>query len=125
MKSSDPTDHFVIQKKECKKQFRKSYRIELAKRQSEEKFKIISTRTRDSRLFHKLVNKQREHGRNSIEELQVGKASFSGTSEILQGFRKHFESLANGITDSKYDEKYHNQVLLEVESIKEIVKMKG
>ena len=50
-KSNDPTDHFVIQKKECKKQFRKSYRIELAKRQSEGKFKIISTRTRDSRLF--------------------------------------------------------------------------
>ena len=46
-------------------------------------------------------------------------------SEILQGFRKHFESLANGITDSKYDEKYHNQVLLEVESIKEIVKNEG
>ena len=34
--------------------------------------KIIDTRTRDTKLFHKLVNKQRNKGLNFVEDLHVG-----------------------------------------------------
>ena len=79
-----------LEKKECKRNFRKSCRVESAKRQSEEKLKIIKTRTRDSRLFHKLVNKQRGHGRNFIVDLQVGDTTFNGENQVLQGISERF-----------------------------------
>ena len=111
-----------MEKKECKRNFRKACRVEIAKRQSEEKLKIITTRTRDSRLFHKLVNKQRGHGRNFIEDLQVGDTTFNGENQVLQGFKEHFESLENDSTNAKYDDKYHAQVDNESQPIKEMVK---
>ena len=111
-----------MEKKEFRENFRKSCRVEIAKRQSEEKLKIITTRTRDSRLFHKLVNKQRGNVRNFIEDLQVGDTTFNGENQMLQGFKEHFESLANDSTNAKYDDKYHTQVDNESQSIKEMVK---
>ena len=81
--------------------------------------KIITTRTRDSRLFHKLVNKQRGHGRNIIEDFQVGDTTFNRENQILQGFKEHFESLANVSANAT---SYHVQVDNEFQSNREIVK---
>ena len=110
-------------KRECKKNFRRSYRVELAKRESENKMKIISTRTRDPKLFHFLVNKQRGRGENYIEDLYVGDDCYS--DDILTGFKKHFEALAKETFNPNYDQKYHSNVQQEYSVIRNIVKHKG
>ena len=89
-KPRDQHNKHLIMKKECKRNFRRSYRRELAKRSSEEKMSIITTRNRDPRLFHKLVNKQRGKRENFTEELFVEESCYSGPSQVLDGFKKTF-----------------------------------
>ena len=43
------------EKKQPKKEFRRAVRIELAKLRNEEKENILETRTKDTKMFHKLV----------------------------------------------------------------------
>ena len=120
-----PNSEFLIKKKKMgKKNFRRSYRRELAKRGSEERMKIIATRTRDPKLFHTLVNKQRGRGKNFIENLYVGEDCYSGSDDILTVFKRHFESLAEETINPKYVEKYHIDVYVEYSAIKNIVKNK-
>ena len=86
-KPRDPHNEYLITKKECKRNFRRSYRRELAKRSSEEKMNIITTRNRDPKLFHKLVNKQRGKRENFTEELLVEENCYSGPNQVLEGFK--------------------------------------
>jgi len=45
----------MLEKKIAKKEFRKTIRIELAIQRTKEKEKILETKTKDMKLFHKLV----------------------------------------------------------------------
>jgi hypothetical protein len=45
----------IKEKKESKKEFRRCIRVKLAKQRDEEKELIMETKTKDMRLFHKLV----------------------------------------------------------------------
>jgi hypothetical protein len=48
------------EKKQPKKEFRRAVRIELAKLRNEEKENILETRTKDTKMFHRLVRMFRE-----------------------------------------------------------------
>jgi hypothetical protein len=60
-----------LRKNNQKKEFRRAVRIELAKLRNEEKENILETRTKDTKMFHKLVRKNRRQGNDMIMELEV------------------------------------------------------
>ena len=85
---NDVNNEFLKHKKLCKQNFRRHIRIEQGKRLKDEKEQIMNARTHDSKLFHKLVQKQRKHGQSYINELHVRDGLYSGNESILQGFKK-------------------------------------
>jgi len=54
-----------------KKIFRSIYRTEIALKELSIKKKILTTRTRDSKTFHLLLNRQRKSHRGFIQDLHV------------------------------------------------------
>ena len=83
--------------------------------------KIIDTRTRDTKLFHKLGNKQRNKGLNFVEDFHVGDNHYAGRDQILHGFKQHFETLAKQKDNEIFDKHYHELVINEVQSFQILV----
>jgi hypothetical protein len=50
----------VEHRKRCKQQFRRVYRTEIAMRDLCLKEKVMNIRTKDSKIFHMLINRQRQ-----------------------------------------------------------------
>ena len=61
-------------------------RVNVAEKLSNEKQDIMTSRTRNTKLFYKLVNKQRGSLKNNIDDLYVGDSRYSGTEGVLDGF---------------------------------------
>ena len=73
--------------KESKKEFRMLIWVELAKQRDEENELIMETKTKDMRLFHKLVRNNRKKGNDVIMDLNVNGIEYEGEEIILSGFR--------------------------------------
>ncbi len=54
----------------------------------------MKAKTRDSKTFYRLVNSHRSKPKLQLEELIVGENTYSTPEDILQGWKKHFETLA-------------------------------
>ena len=54
--------------------------------------------------------------------MHVGDGLYSGNESILQGFKKHFESLATASDNPNFDQKYHEMNIYEVSVIKDLVR---
>ena len=72
--------------------------------------------------FHKLVQKQRKQGQAYINELHIGDGLYSGTENIIQGFKKHFETLATPSENTNFNQKYHDMNIYEVSVISDLVR---
>jgi hypothetical protein len=90
-------------------------------RQTKLKEEIMTARTKDTKLFHRLVNAQRKNN-TDIDELDVGNKLFCGQEEVLMGFKEHFQNLATEKFNPNFDEKYNNICKNEVKHIIEIAK---
>ena len=96
-------------------------RVKLAKQRDEEKELIMETKTKDMRLFHKLVRNNRKKGNDVIMDLNVNGIQYEGEENIITGFREHFKQLATPDPEMDIDNKYHNMVEEEIKIINEIV----
>jgi hypothetical protein len=76
--------------KESKKEFRRLIRVELVKQRDEEKELIMETKTKDMRLFHKLVRNNRKKGNDVIMDLNFNGIQYEGEENVITGFREHF-----------------------------------
>jgi hypothetical protein len=108
-------------KKNSKRNFRKTYRVEIVMRQTKLKEEIMTARTKDTKLFHRLVNAQRKNN-TDIDELHVGNKLFCGQEEVLMGFKEHFQNLATEKCNPNFDEEYHSICKNEVKRIIDIAK---
>ena len=113
----------TIQRKLCKQEFRRAYRTELAIRDVKFKEKIMSTRTKDSKLFHQLLNKQRATKRGFILDLNIDGETISGNDMVLKGFRDHFRKLAIPQEDQDYNYENNKQTEYEIDIITELAKL--
>ena len=120
-KSNDPHNQTLIAKKISKKEFRREIRIEVARRRDEEKERIMETRTRDNKLFHQLVRKNRSKGRDFIMDLNVGDICFSGEQDVLAGFQQHFQQLASESEGNVVAKEYYENVDYENKLIRSMV----
>ncbi|KAH3736856.1 hypothetical protein DPMN_043431 [Dreissena polymorpha] len=81
----------------------------------------MDSRSTDKKLFYKLMNRQRGSLKQVVEDLYVGETLYSGTEGILEGFKVHFECLAQNSDDNDFDKIYHSQVKSEISAIINIV----
>jgi hypothetical protein len=116
------TTHYLLIRKKCKQQFRKTYRIELAIKEINFKSKIMQTRTKNSKTFHMLISKQRCSLRGCIQDLHIDNKTMSGKENILQGFNNHFANLAVPSYDQSYNYQYSTNIEQEPDNIIELVK---
>jgi len=85
-------NHPTIQlRKKCKQIFRSTYRTEIALKELSIKEKIMTTRTKDNKTFHLLLNRQRKSLRGYIQDLHVEDEIVTGEQNIMEGFHKHFK----------------------------------
>jgi hypothetical protein len=70
-KPTNPTNIIYSQRILSRKDFGKAMRIEEAIQREFDRDMILDTRTRNMRLFHKLVRNNRKKGRNLIDDLYV------------------------------------------------------
>jgi hypothetical protein len=61
---------------------------------NEEKELIMETKTKDMRLYHKLVRNNRKKGNDVIMDLNVDGIQYEGEENIITGIREHFRQLA-------------------------------
>ena len=118
-KPTDPTHAACLQRKLCKRSFRSSIRREHARRDTNDKLKIMNAKSNDAKLFHKLINKQRKRALTIVEDLHVAEETFV-ESEIVDGFKKHFEALGQETVNDQFDDFYHSQVEVEVSCIEHL-----
>jgi hypothetical protein len=108
-------------KKQPKKEFRRAVRIELAKLRNEEKENILETRTKDTKMFHRLVRKNRRQGNDMIMELEVNGKNYIESENIINGFQEQFSSLATFNQKTRIDSTYHNLVEDDIHIINKLV----
>ena len=92
-KPRDTNNPICKEKKEYKKEFRRLIRVELAKqgrRKGKFRFLIMETKTKDMRLFHKLVRNNRKKRNGVIMDLNVNGIQYEKEENIITGFREHF-----------------------------------
>ncbi|MEW8547754.1 MAG: reverse transcriptase family protein, partial [Candidatus Thiodiazotropha sp.] len=107
----------VINKKVTTRNLRKLCRLESARQRQTIRQEILDARYEDTRLFHKLIKRQRGGSLQCVNELRVGDKIYTSKEEILDGFREHFSSLATPSGDSSFDTKHGNLVKMEVNEI--------
>ena len=110
----------VEHRKRCKQQFRRVYRTEIAMRDLCLKEKVMNIRTKDSKIFHMLINRQRQSIRGCIQDLHIDNEVMSGKQDIINGFRKHFSNLAVPIFDPDFNYKSSNITDYEIDIITEL-----
>jgi hypothetical protein len=65
-------------------------RVELAKQRDEENERIyMEAKTKDMRLFQKLVRNNRKKGNGVIMNLNVNGIQYEGEENVITGFREH------------------------------------
>jgi len=111
--------------KKCKQIFRSIYRTEIALQELSIKEKIMTTRTRDSKTFHLLLNRQPKSLRGFIQDLHVDDEILTGEQNIMEGFHKHFKKLATTAADSEYKYNLSEIVIYENDIIHELTKGKN
>ena len=114
--SNDSSDIHLQEKKTKTVELRRQIRIEVAKRNSDEKRNILNTRQSDNTQFHKLIRKQRSQNQKSIDDLTVGHEKYS-RDDIINGWYEHFRNLATKKDNDKFDMKFLNMVEKEVSVI--------
>ena len=67
---------------------------------------ITTAHTENKLLFYKLINKQRQTGRERLNELMVNGELLSDPVMIRQGWAEYFKTLATPVENVNFDEEY-------------------
>lgn len=114
------TNIYVMTKKQTRQDYRNAVRVEMARRRLKDRDEIMNGKFTDTKLFHKLINKQRKTKLQVIEDINVDNTTYTGDN-ILLGFKRHFQLLAEQNNNTSYDEQYHRIVEQEIPIISELV----
>lgn len=82
----------------------------------------MDARSTDTKLFHKLINKQIGNSEGYVSELTANGQVYRTEEGILKGWRGHFEALATPNDNEDFDMKYARLVSDEVPVISDLCK---
>ena len=71
---------------------------------------VMYASERDTKLFHRLVSKQRARPTIATEILYFNGGAVTGAEEIVAGFSSHFRDLATPTSGEAFDSDYFRQV---------------
>ena len=71
---------------------------------------VMDASERDTKLFHRLVRRQRVRPSTAPEILQFNGSTLAGAEEIAAGFSSHFRDLATPTPNESFDSEYFRQV---------------
>ena len=94
--------------------------MESAQVRERQRQEILDARPTDTKLFYRLINKQRGNVRHCVNELSANGEVYKADGDILTGWRDHFMSLATPSDDAKFDMKYSRIVSEEIPIIMDI-----
>ena len=117
---NDSSDQTVINKKLTTISLRQAIRFEHNNKQVQIRQEILEARTYNTKLFHKLINRQRGRASTCVNELHVGEETFRTENEILSGWHQHFKQLATPKDNPIYDSEYKKLVEIEFNEIVDI-----
>ena len=119
-RSKGTLDSEIIQnRKLAKLRLRRLYRQEIASKRSDNKREIMDARREDSKLFHKLIRRQRGVSDSKISELDVNGTTYKGKN-VISGWKTHFQTLATPSDNLNFDKHYIEHVQQDVDVIKDI-----
>ena len=110
----------MINKRLTTRYLRKLCRMESAQVRERQRQEILDARPTDTKLFYRLINKQRGNVRHCVNELSANGEVYKTDGDILTGWRDHFMSLATPSDDAKFDMKYSRIVSEEIPIIMDI-----
>ena len=94
MQTPDANHPTTQKRQEEKRNLRKAQRINGAIERKKTYSEIMKASKEDSKLFYKLVNKQRCTTTNATTEISYNDENFNTPSQICDGFYKYFRDLA-------------------------------
>ena len=118
----DIHDPFLLEKKITTYELRKNCRKEMAQKRIQEKQTITEARTSDKTLFYRIIRHQRGKLTRFIDELYVGSQTHNTEDQILEGWKSHFEQLAERSISENYDKDYLHLAEAEYQTIIQLCK---
>ncbi|KAK3097462.1 hypothetical protein FSP39_009833 [Pinctada imbricata] len=107
------TEEIIKERKSAKHKLRSEIRQEHARRNAEQRNKIMEARQYDANTFYSIIRMQRTTLDNHIMELTVGDEIYKGQN-MMQGWVDHFSKLSDSnnetSTNLSYDTSYRRQV---------------
>ena len=83
---------------------------------------ITEARTSDKTLFYRIIRQQRGKLTRFIDELYVGNQTHNTEDQILEGWKSHFEQLAERSISENYDKDYLHLAEAEYQTIIQLCK---
>jgi hypothetical protein len=75
----------------------------MAQKRIQERHTITEARTSDITLFYRIIGHQHSKLTRFIDELYVGSQAHNTEDQILEGWKSHFEQLAERSISENYD----------------------
>ena len=96
--------------REVRKALRKEVRFTLFLQRQDLLSSVMNACDQDTKLFHRLVRKQRARPSIALETLMYDGNTLHGTKEIAAGFSSHFKNLATPSPNPSFDSEFYHQV---------------
>ena len=116
----DPSNSLVVRLKMARRHMRQTIWQQSYLNTQEKYEEIIQAKVEDTKLFYRLVNKQRSCIKTATDVLHFGGKSFSSSVDVAGAFSEHFQQLATPSNNPLFDAEYENQVTFDrllIESI--------
>ncbi len=114
---NDPT---YIAKKAARAHMRSTIRQHNYMQKQDRFDEIMEADGKDTRLFYKLVGRQRKAKSTATEILLYNSCTLNTSEDVAAGFASHFEALATPNHETQFNEDYYNQVTFDKLIIEEI-----
>ena len=115
----DPSNP-LVRRKMARKHMRQTIRQQSYLNTQEKYEEIMQAKVEDTKLFYRLVNKQRSCIKTATDVLHFDGKSFSSSVDVAGAFSEHFQQLATSSNNPLFDAEYENQVTFDrllIESI--------
>ena len=109
-KPSDAGCYSHKRRREARKALRREVRFTLFQQRQDLLGSVMNASEQDTKLFHRLVRKQRARPSTATETLKYDGNTLSGAEEIAAGFSSHFRDLATPAPNASFDGEYFRQV---------------
>ena len=109
---AEPHCELVLAKTSAKKKLRNRQRQIHAENRTKMYKEITTAHTENKNLFYKLINRQRQTGREILNELVINGDHLTESDSIRQGWADYFKTLATPVENKNFDEEYKAHIEL-------------